>query len=87
MAIAKDIRTVIIKLADRLYNMRNIKKSKNEELKNIMARECLEVYAPIAHRLGMSQVKSELEDISFRILMPAKYQLIKHQIDQKKKRT
>ncbi len=85
MAIAKDIRTVIIKLADRLYNMRNIKKSKNEELKNIMARECLEVYAPIAHRLGMSQVKSELEDISFRILMPAKYQLIKHQIDQKKK--
>lgn len=85
LAIAKDIRTVIIKLADRLYNMQNIQNVDNEEVKKNMARECLQVYAPIAHRLGMSKLKAELEDISFRILMPAEYHLIKEQIDEKKK--
>lgn len=84
MAIAKDIRTVIIKLADRLYNMQNIKNIDNEEVKNNMAKECLSVYAPIAHRLGMSQIKSELEDISFRILMDEEYHIVKEQIDEKK---
>ena len=84
MAIAKDIRIVIIKLADRLYNMQNIKNVDNEEVKKNMAKECLSVYAPIAHRLGMSQVKSELEDIAFRILMDKEYHLIKKQIDEKK---
>ena len=69
MAIAKDIRVVIIKLADRLYNMRNIE-LENEEFKKIKAHETLNVYAPIAHRLGMSELKSELEDISFSILNP-----------------
>ena len=49
-----------------------------------MAKESLQIYAPIAHRLGMSKVKSELEDISFRILMPVEYQFIKKQIDAKK---
>ncbi len=85
LAIAKDIRTVIIKLADRLYNMQNIINVDNEEVKINMAKECLQIYAPIAHRLGMSNVKSELEDISFRILMPAEYSVIKKQIDEKKK--
>lgn len=85
MAIAKDIRTVIIKLADRLYNMQNIKNVDNEEVKKNMATECLTVYAPIAHRLGMSQIKSELEDISFRILMENEYYMVKKQIDEKKK--
>lgn len=85
MAIAKDIRTVIIKLADRLYNMRNISLMYNDEIKTIMARECLQIYAPIAHRLGMSKIKSELEDISFRILMPVEYETVKEQIDEKKK--
>lgn len=84
MAIAKDIRTVIIKLADRLYNMRNISNVDNEDVKITMAKECLQIYAPIAHRLGMSKVKSELEDISFRILMPAEYEIVKEQIDEKK---
>ena len=84
MAIAKDIRTVIIKLADRLYNMQNIQNVDNEEVKQNMAKECLTVYAPIAHRLGMSQVKSELEDISFRILMDKEYHMVKAQIDEKK---
>lgn len=84
MAIAKDIRTVIIKLADRLYNMRNIKSIDNDEVKMTMARECLNIYAPIAHRLGMSKIKSELEDISFRILMKDEYEIVKEQIDEKK---
>lgn len=84
LAIAKDIRTVIIKLLDRLYNMRNILNVDNENVVNNMAKECLQIYAPIAHRLGMSKVKSELEDISFRILMPAEYAVIKKQIDAKK---
>ncbi len=85
LAIAKDIRTVIIKLADRLYNMQNISYVDNEEVKLNMAKECLQIYAPIAHRLGMSKVKSELEDISFRVLMPVEYGVIKAQIDEKKK--
>lgn len=83
MAIAKDIRTVIIKLADRLYNMRNIENIE-EAVKLNMAKECLTIYAPIAHRLGMSQIKSELEDIAFRVLMPFEYNNIKKQIDEKK---
>lgn len=83
MAIAKDIRTVIIKLVDRLYNMRNIE-AIEEAVKLNMAKECLQIYAPIAHRLGMSQIKSELEDISFRVLMPEEYHEIKRQIDEKK---
>lgn len=85
MAIAKDIRTLIIKLADRLYNMQNIKNVDNEEVRKNMAKECLTVYAPIAHRLGMSQIKAELEDISFRILMEEEYLLVKSQIDEKKR--
>ena len=85
MAIAKDIRTVIIKLADRLYNMQNIKNVDSDEVKINMAKECLTIYAPIAHRLGMSQMKAELEDISFRILMKDEYALVKSQIDEKKK--
>ncbi len=84
MAIAKDIRTVIIKLADRLYNMQHIKNIDNEEVKKNMAKECLSIYAPIAHRLGMSQIKSELEDISFRVLLPDEYHMVKTQIDEKK---
>lgn len=84
LAIAKDIRTVVIKLADRLYDMQNIFEVE-EKLRKDMAKETITIYAPIAHRLGMSQIKSELEDISFRILYPAEYQEIKKEIDQKKK--
>ena len=83
IAIAKDIRTVIIKLADRLYNMNNIKEV-DENIQINMAKECLDIYAPIAHRLGMSQIKTELEDISFRIIYPDEYQEIKKEIDEKK---
>lgn len=85
MAIAKDIRTVIIKLCDRLDNMQHIALTESEEIKKNMAKECLEIYAPIAHRLGMSKIKSELEDISFRVLYPQEYKIVKIQIDQKRK--
>ncbi len=83
MAIAKDIRVVIIKIAERLSSIRRVTKL-DEDMKISIAKECLEIYAPIAHRLGMSKVKSELEDISFRILLPDEYHAIKEQIDEKK---
>lgn len=83
MAIAKDIRVVIIKITERLSYMRRMS-SLDEAIKEQIAKECLEIYAPIAHRLGMSKVKSELEDISFRILLPDEYHKIKEQIDEKK---
>ena len=83
MAIAKDIRVVIIKIAERLSYMRRMS-SLDNAIKEQIAKECLEIYAPIAHRLGMSNVKSELEDISFRILLPDEYHNIKEQIDEKK---
>ena len=83
MAIAKDIRVVIIKLADRLYNMRNIE-SESEDFKKLKAHETLNVYAPIAHRLGMSEIKSELEDISFSILNPEEFNRIKDILEMEK---
>lgn len=83
MAIAKDIRVVIIKITERLSYMRRMN-TLDEAVKEQVAKECLEIYAPIAHRLGMSKVKSELEDISFRVLLPQEYHKIKEQIDQKK---
>ena len=80
MAIAKDIRVVIIRLADRLYNMRNIFEEEIE-IQKLKAKETMQVYAPIAHRLGMSGIKSELEDISFSILHPLEFENIKNGIE------
>lgn len=80
MAIAKDIRVVIIRLADRLYNMRNMFEEE-KEVQILKAKETLQVYAPIAHRLGMSAIKSELEDISLSILHPVEFQNIKNDIE------
>lgn len=83
MAIAKDIRVVIIKLADRLYNMRNIYEEP-EDVRIKKAKETMQVYAPIAHRLGMAGIKSELEDISFGILNPIESERIKKIVDKNK---
>lgn len=80
MAIAKDIRVVIIRLADRLYNMRNMAEEPRE-VQILKAKETMQVYAPIAHRLGMAGIKSELEDISFSILHPAEFENIKNGIE------
>lgn len=83
MAIAKDIRVVIMKLADRLYNMRNIYEEP-EEYQKLKANETMQVYAPIAHRLGMNPIKAELEDISFSILNPTEYEKIRKIVDKNK---
>lgn len=83
LAMAKDIRVVIIKLIDRLHNMRTLEyMTVTKQLE--IAKETLEVYAPLAHRLGMSKIKSELEDLSLKYLDPVAYEEIRHGISQKK---
>lgn len=83
VAMARDIRVVIIKLADRLHNMRTIQfQSPEKQIEKSL--ECLDVFAPIAHRIGMAKIKSELEDISFRYIHPKEYEKIKTLVNQKK---
>lgn len=83
LATAQDVRVVIIKLADRLHNMRTID-AKSEQKQRDTARETMEVYAPIAHRLGIRAVKEELEDLSLKHLDAVAYQEIEQSLDKKK---
>ena len=83
IAMASDIRVILIKLCDRLHNVRTLQYQPPEKQKKI-AKETLEVYAPIAHRLGISEIKNELEDISFMYLDPEKYHEIAGLVENKK---
>ncbi|MBE5926865.1 MAG: bifunctional (p)ppGpp synthetase/guanosine-3',5'-bis(diphosphate) 3'-pyrophosphohydrolase [Lachnospiraceae bacterium] len=83
LAMAKDIRVILIKLADRLHNMRTLQYMKPEKQKE-KARETMEIYAPIAHRLGISKIKVELDDLSLKYLKPEIYFDLRDNIQQKR---
>jgi GTP pyrophosphokinase len=83
LAMAKDIRVIIIKLADRLHNMRTLDPLP-EAKRRLIAKETLEIYAPLAHRLGMAKIKQELEDLSFRYSDPEAYRELAIQIARKR---
>lgn len=82
LGMARDIRVIIIKLADRLHNMRTLK-SLSPTRQKVLSKESLEVFAPIAHRLGMFDIKTELEDLSIEYLESEKFQMVVEQLDKR----
>jgi GTP pyrophosphokinase len=82
LAMVSDLRVVLVKLADRLHNMRTLQYL-DEEKQRSVAKETLEIYAPIANRLGMGRIKRELEDLSFRYLHPREYSELSASIEEK----
>src|ERR1700737_2872515 len=84
LAMVDDIRVVLIKLADRLHNMRTLEHLDPERQQKI-ARETLDIYAPIAHRLGMGKIRGELEDLGFRYVDPIAYQQVHDAVEARRK--
>src|SRR5580692_6333100 len=86
LAMVDDIRVILVKLADRLHNMRTLNHLPEDRQKRT-AQETLDIYAPIANRLGMSKVKNELEELSFKYLDPASYEALRAKVDAKRRAT
>ncbi|MGE0450685.1 MAG: bifunctional (p)ppGpp synthetase/guanosine-3',5'-bis(diphosphate) 3'-pyrophosphohydrolase [Vicinamibacterales bacterium] len=86
LAMVDDIRVILVKLADRLHNMRTLHHL-SEEKRIAIAQETRDIYAPIANRLGMSKVKNELEELSFRYLEPQAYESLRARVDAKRRAT
>src|SRR4026209_2649038 len=86
LAMVDDIRVILVKLADRLHNMRTLHHLP-EERRTKIAQETRDIYAPIANRLGMSKVKNELEELSFRYLEPQPYEALRARVDAKRRAT
>src|SRR5665213_2276988 len=86
LAMVDDIRVILVKLADRLHNMRTLNHLP-EDRRLLVAQETRDIYAPIANRLGMSKVKNELEELSFRYLDPPAYEALRIKVDAKRRKT
>ena len=82
LATSKDIRVLLVKIADRLHNMRTINAIKNFDKRNRIAQETMEIYAPLADRMGMHRIRDELEDLSFEVLNNDARKLIQKRLDE-----
>ena len=82
LATSKDIRVLLVKIADRLHNMRTIQFVKSKDKQIRIAKETMEIYSPLADRMGMNRIRDELEDLSFQVLNNDARELIKNRLDE-----